>query len=306
MRGLAKHTIELIMFARQLLAELHPMTLRQLHYAIFSATKVAYDNTPADYKRLSRATTKARRNYRALELAGEMDSLDADLLIDPSWIVDETRKAEIVNVWSDVHGYLETVKRAYRRDYWATQPHFCEVWSEKATVLGSLRPLADELGVTLRNCKGFGSTGMESVIGNLFEGIAKPISVFYLGDHDPSGDEIQRDIHHRAQIASGKEFVMRRLAIHPEDIKFYNLPPQTIKETDSRAAAFQRRFGKNAATVELDALPVTVLRDRVESAIKYLIDWEPWDRQVSVEQIELKCIADFADTVKTLPQAPAK
>jgi hypothetical protein len=56
MRGLSAKTLELIAFARRLLAELHPMTLRQLHYAIFSAAKIAYDNTPADYKRLSRAT----------------------------------------------------------------------------------------------------------------------------------------------------------------------------------------------------------------------------------------------------------
>jgi hypothetical protein len=29
-----------------------------LHYAIFSAAKIDYDNTQADYKRLSRATTQ--------------------------------------------------------------------------------------------------------------------------------------------------------------------------------------------------------------------------------------------------------
>jgi hypothetical protein len=38
MRGLSEKTLELIAFARLLLVELHPMTtLRQLHYAIFSA-----------------------------------------------------------------------------------------------------------------------------------------------------------------------------------------------------------------------------------------------------------------------------
>jgi hypothetical protein len=64
MRGLAKKTEELIAFAHTLLAEQHPMTLRQLHYAIFSAAKIAYDNTQADYKRLSRATTLSRRTHR--------------------------------------------------------------------------------------------------------------------------------------------------------------------------------------------------------------------------------------------------
>jgi hypothetical protein len=71
MRGLAKRTLELIAFARQVLEELHPMTLRQLHYAIFSAAVIAYANTKKDYKRLGYCTTIARRKYRALELAGE-------------------------------------------------------------------------------------------------------------------------------------------------------------------------------------------------------------------------------------------
>jgi hypothetical protein len=158
MRGLSEKTIELIRFARQVLAASHPMTLRQLHYAIFSAAKIEYDTTPADYKRLSRATTTARRDFRLFQLDPEClipEQRGRDLhgfanLIDPAWIVDETREAESVNMWADVHGYMEAVKRCYRRDNWQTQSNYCEVWSEKATVLGSLRPLANELGITLR------------------------------------------------------------------------------------------------------------------------------------------------------------
>src|SRR5215469_3743039 len=84
--------------------------------------------------------------------------------------------------------------------------------------------------------------------------IRKPITVLFLGDHDPSGQDIQRDIYRRAQAASGKEFKMIRLAIHPEDIRRFNLPPQKIKTSDSRSAGFQQKFGAKAQTVELDAL----------------------------------------------------
>lgn len=61
MRGLSKSTKELIEYAYRLLATDNPQTLRQLHYAIFSRNEIAYENTQADYKRLSRATTLARR-----------------------------------------------------------------------------------------------------------------------------------------------------------------------------------------------------------------------------------------------------
>ena|ERR1017187_1458201 len=71
---------------------------------------------------------------------------------------------------------------------------------------------------------------------------------------------------------------MTRLAIHQADIERYNLPPQRIKAADSRAAGFQRRFGLNASTVELDALPAAELRRRVEMAIKEMIDIPAKDR----------------------------
>jgi hypothetical protein len=300
MRGFSQRTLDLIAFARSLLEASHPMTLRQLHYAIFSASEIDYNNTPADYKRLSRATTESRRLHRW----GELNGHEIDDAIPGDWIVDETRQAETISVWDDAAEYADAIKRSYRRNYWQDQPQYCEVWSEKATVLGSLRPVVSELGVTVRVCHGFGSTGMESQIGNLFESIGKDITVFYLGDHDPSGHDIQRDIHARAQRASGRDFRLVRLAIHPGDIQAFRLPPQRIKVTDSRAKGFEQRFGAQAATVELDALPVDELRGRVKDAVQELIERELWDRQVNVEKVELASIREFADKLKNLPQAP--
>jgi hypothetical protein len=285
MRGLSKNTKELIEYAYNLLESDNPQTLRQLHYAIFSRKEIAYENTQADYKRLSRATTVARRTYRACELRGIPESLRPRHAIPLAWMVDETREAEAVNVWRNATAYIETVKRAYRRDNWQDQPKYCEVWSEKATILGAIRPVADSWGVTLRVCHGFGSTGMEGQVGTLFEGIDKQITVFYLGDHDPSGHVIEQDIHKRAQSASGKDFAMVRLAIHREDIARFKLPPQKIKRTDSRAASFMRQVGKTAATVELDALPVAELRRRVDDAVSALVDHDRLERQLTVQDI---------------------
>jgi len=121
----------------------------------------------------------------------------------------------------------------------------------------------------------------------------------------PSGHVIERDIHQRVETAAGVEFAMTRLAIHPEDIRQFRLPPQLIKETDSRAKGFRRDFGRNAKTVELDALPVDELRRRVEQAVTGLIDFKIWDRQRQVQEVELGCIRDFAHTLKNLPQADA-
>src|SRR5438874_1609570 len=68
MRGVSKSTTMLIKYAYQILKINHPMTLRQLHYAIFSLKEIGYKNDQAHYKKLSRITTYARRLHREWEL----------------------------------------------------------------------------------------------------------------------------------------------------------------------------------------------------------------------------------------------
>ena len=89
---------------------------------------------------------------------------------------------------------------------------------------------------------------MEDQVGRFFEGIEKPIVVFYIGDHDASGDLIGEDMHARVEAASGRKFRMTRLAILPGDIRKFRLSPQRLKDTDTRASRFRRKFGVNAST----------------------------------------------------------
>jgi len=142
---------------------------------------------------------------------------------------------------------------------------------------------------------------MENDIVYLFEYIEKPIHIFFLGDFDPSGDCIEEDIHKRTQNARGRTFTVTRLAIHPEDIRRFRLPPKTIKDKDPRSEGFRKKYGKNASTVELDALPVDELRRRVREAIGGLIDWNRWNRQVCIQEVELVRISEVVEQFRTLP-----
>jgi hypothetical protein len=290
---------QLIATVNQILDEDHPQTLRQLHYQIFSRGALDYQNDVPSYRRLSRVLTKARRVYRQWELYDGDGDPPADS-VPADWIVDELRRPEKVSVWTNAAEYIDCVRVSYRRDSWQDQPYYVELWGEKATVLGSMRPIMRKYGITLRVCRGFGSAGMEDQVGRLFEGIGKPIIVFYIGDHDASGDLIGEDMHGRVEEASGVSFEMKRLAVHADDIKVFGLPPQRIKEKDVRAKRFREKFGKNAKTVELEALPVAELKRRVEEAIEALIDFTPWNRQVMVENVEMTCIADLAKTMKAI------
>ena len=159
---------------------------------------------------------------------------------------------------------------------------------------------ADLQSLTTRVLHGFGSTGMENEAGRLFESLAddeKDITILFLGDHDPSGRVIEQDIHRRVEAASGARFDLTRLAIHEGDIRRFNLPPQRIKSTDSRAAGFRRSYGDNAPTVELDALPADELRRRIDSAVSGLVDHDQWNRDVRVQEVEYSTIADIVGQV---------
>jgi hypothetical protein len=89
--------------------------------------------------------------YRLIKEAREQGMLSWE------WIVDETRQLEKNATWSDPEAYTRTMIHGYRREYWNQQPHRVEVWSEKGTVRGVLKPVLDQYGIGFRVLHGFGS-----------------------------------------------------------------------------------------------------------------------------------------------------
>ncbi len=75
--------------------------------------------------------------------------------------------------------------RHARKDRWDDQQQLVEVWSEKSTIGGTIRPVLDELGVTFRVMHGFGSA--TAICSAAQDGIKRARTVLYVGDFDPSG-----------------------------------------------------------------------------------------------------------------------
>lgn len=265
-------TTALIKVALLILSKEWPVTIRQLFYRLIGLGEII--NDAKSYKLISRIMTKARRDGRCPR----------------EWICDRTRPTYEPSVWSNPKEYAEAVKRGYRRDYWQGQPYHVEIWCEKDTVTGSIQQLTDDLGISVRVGRGFNSETRVYETAQILAATGKRNVVFFLGDHDASGRDIERDWQKRLVDNGSGPFELRRLAIHKEDITNFNLPPQQVKTSDSRAPNFIKRYGEQC--VELDALPAPELRRRIRKAVESLLDKTAWDRAVAVEQVEIRSIVE--------------
>jgi hypothetical protein len=294
-------TSKLIDAAIGILRRQWPMTIRQLFYALVSA--VIIENCLRDYKRVSRAMTIARHDDR----------------VDFDWIVDRSRPTYNADTWSNlaqVGNYMERTLKSYRRDRWQDQPAHCSLICEKDALTGSLEPVREEYGLTLRALRGFDSTTGVREVADEFVAAGqdgKGVVALYLGDWDPSGECMERELRDRIVAAMCKvlempenashpllDIEMRRVAIFKDDIAKFNLPPLKVKNTDSRAKKFKRKHGNMA--VELDALPANELRDRLRGVIETLIDHRAWDRAGVVEEAQRATCQRYAGLLRELGQ----
>jgi len=244
-------TIRLIETARDILSEGYPMTVRQVYYQLVS--KQVIKNNRGAYQAVSKALVSARR----------------ERLIPWEWIEDRLRRPRSVSMWSGLPDFAATCRRAYRRDVWSTQPHYLEVWLEKDALSGIFEDVLNPYGVTLNVGRGY--DGWDSIhnAATRFMDTGGAATVLYFGDFDQSGEDMHRSLKER--LASlGCEPKVIKCALVPEDIQRYNLPPDFAKQTDTRARGFIAKHGD--VSVELDALPVNVLRGRLTKEVSRRMD----------------------------------
>lgn len=228
------------------------MTLRQLYYQFVSKNLLA--NTERNYKRLGSILNDAR-------YAGKVDW---------SAIEDRNRQPHKTSEFKDLASLANAALASYRLDRWKGQEQFVELWVEKAALAGVLQPLADEWHVTLMVNRGYSSASA------MFESSRRFIArngqsgvVFYLGDHDPSGEDMVRDIQTRFNTFHANVEVIK-LALTMDQVEQYNPPPNPAKTTDSRFNRYQAEHGDESW--EVDALPPDVLGALIRTAMREQVD----------------------------------
>jgi len=281
-------------------AQDYKLTLRQLFYQMVSLDLFPENRkwqwTGTRWVRDPNGTKNAQPNYKWLgdivtdgRLAGLVD-----------WEMIEDRGRELVqnSHWDSPADIIDVCAKQFQVDKWENQTCHVEVMVEKQALEGILIPVCKEMDIPFTANKGYSSSSAlyeagKRMLEKASEG--KKIHVIYLGDHDPSGIDMTRDVQDRLSLFSRGEFTieMHRVALNIEQVRRLNLPENPTKMDDSRAAAYIERFGHSSW--ELDALEPRMLVRLVRDQVRKLRDQAPWDAAVEREKTMRAELQAFAD-----------
>ncbi len=256
-------------------AQGYDISLRQLYYQFVSKNWIV--NKEQSYKRLGDIVSEAR-------LAG---------MIDWNHLVDRGRTTTTNPHWETPAEILDVAARQFRLDIRKEQPNYIEVMVEKQALEGVLEPVCRELDVPFSANKGYSSSSALYAAGLRFRQKAgKELYCIYLGDHDPSGLDMSRDVESRLSLFARTTVNVERVALNIDQVRQYNPPENPTKMTDSRAQGYVDRFGESSW--ELDALEPALLAALVRDKINDLTDLEALQSEIDRQQADRDKLMEFS------------
>ena len=220
----------------------HPVTVRQVFYRLVSKGVIA--KTEGEYdKTVCRLLGNMRRE-------GEIPF---------GWIADNTRWMRKPRTHTGLAAMLEESAKLYRRDLWDSQDVYIEVWLEKEALAGVIYDVTAKWDVPLMVTRGYPSLTYLHEAAEAIEAQDRPVHLYYFGDHDPSGVDIERVVKERiAEFAPWADVALDRVAVTAGQVKQLHLPTRPTKRSDSRSR------GWAGGSVEVDAIPPHTLRAMAE------------------------------------------
>jgi hypothetical protein len=276
------HTIELINdIVREYQRQGFVLTVRQLYYQLVARDIIA--NTLQEYKRIAGIINDAK-------LAG---------LLDWDMIEDRTREFVRQTRWSGGPQILKAAAQGFHMDMWEGQCTRVFVIVEKEALVGVLERVCRRYDIPLLAARGYpsGTVLREFVEKDICTAVSsnqQPV-ILHLGDHDPSGLDMTRDLAERIRLFAGvylhgnvsdvHDIDLRRIALNMDQIRDQRPPENPAKTTDSRFRAYRKQFGDSSW--ELDALSPSFLESLIEEQVSVEIDDGPWeDRQAEIDDVK--------------------
>ncbi len=258
------------------------LTLRQLYYQFVARGLI--DNKATEYDRLGGIINNGR-------LAG---------LIDWNAIEDRTRRLESNTHWKDPGEIIQACTASFQIDHWAGQEYRIEVWIEKEALSGVIENICQSLDVGFLACKGYVSQSemwAAAMRLNKFREDGQIPVIIHLGDHDPSGIDMTRDIFDRQGMFYGAG-VIKRIALTMDQIEIYTPPPFFAKVSDSRFAKYVSEYGNDCW--ELDALEPKAMRNVIRDAVLEYRDEDVYQQVLKQEQEYLSILENIEENWESL------
>lgn len=245
----------------------YKLTVRQLYYQLVSRNVVP--NDMSSYQRTSKVLQTGR-------MTGQVD-----------WdtIVDRARVPRMRQQYPTMGSFVEAVKNSYRCLRWDGQEYYLEVLVEKEALAGILEPVTDKYHVLLLANKGYLSTSaMHDVALRMgMHEQDRQCIILYMGDHDPSGMDMVRDIRDRLRGFMCYTRV-ERIALTMDQVGQHDLPPNPAKRTDPRSRRYSDEYG--GRSWELDALNPEILTGILREHILRYLDVRKYEEAIRREQRE--------------------
>lgn len=283
-------------------AQGYDLTLRQLYYQFVARGWL--DNNQGQYARLGKIVNDAR-------MAG---------LIDWDYITDRTRNLRGLRHWNSPTQAVDELAKSFRYEKWKNQENRIEVWIEKDALVGVLEAACQPMDVDYFSCRGYTSVsevwGAAQRIREYMESGQK-VTILHLGDHDPSGVDMTRDIQQRLWLFlatdffngrseklarmnrqdaisfTDQNFQVKRIALTMDQVRALNPPPNPAKPKDARYKKYVERYGRECW--ELDALSPDVLVGLIQGEIRNLRNDEKWEKEIEREKKAKKILKRVGD-----------
>lgn len=257
-------------------AQGYELTLRQVYYQLVARGYIP--NNERSYKNVGNLINDGR-------LAG---------MIDWYAITDRTRNLRGNSHWDTPSSVIASAKYSYLLDKWEGQPNYVEVWVEKDALVDVVGQACRGLDVPYFSCRGYTSQSEMWSAAQRFlqQRNREQRIIIHLGDHDPSGIDMSRDIQERLDMF-GADVYVKRVALTMEQIGFYNPPPNPAKITDSRCEKYIAQYGHESW--ELDALEPKVITDLITQEVTTYRDEEMFLQICSKEKREKRELQMLCD-----------
>ena len=263
-------------------AQGYDLTLRQLYYQMVSRDYIP--NSQRSYKSFGSVISDAR-------LAG---------LIDWNSIIDRTRITQTNSHWGHPSEIMRSAYKSFGMAMWDDQEYRPRIWIEKDALIGVIQRTCTAYDVPFLACRGYMSQSAmwedaQQAIREERQGY-QPI-IIHLGDHDPSGIDMSRDIEDRMNLF-GANYIIKRIALNYNQVEEQNPPPNPAKITDTRSGSYIEDFGP--FSWELDALAPAYINEILREAIEERINWPNWEKNEKKTAYYKKTLRSISDNYEAI------